>query len=112
VRWEQAKQALAEVSNWSGRILVDATNRPLEEGTKGKAASEIIASMPPVLAYFTAQKALPLFKDGGSIILTSSVANIDFPSCDVFHLENGKIKSFHCYNEASLMLQQLGVGPS
>ena len=28
------------------------------------------------------------------------------------HLENGKIKSFHCYNEASLMLQQLGVGPS
>jgi predicted ester cyclase len=37
---------------------------------------------------------------------------IDFPSCDVFHLENGKIKSFHCYNEASLMLQQLGVGPS
>jgi len=37
---------------------------------------------------------------------------IDFPSCDVFHVENGKIKSFHCYNEASLMLQQLGVGPS
>src|ERR671915_641201 len=29
VRWEQAKQALAEVSNWSGRILVDATNRAL-----------------------------------------------------------------------------------
>ena len=37
---------------------------------------------------------------------------IDFPSCDVFHLENGKITSFHCYNQASLMLQQLGVGPS
>jgi predicted ester cyclase len=37
---------------------------------------------------------------------------IDFPSCDVFHIENGKIKSFHCYNEAALMLQQLGVGPS
>src|ERR1043165_3548657 len=26
--------------------------------------------------FFTAQKALPLFKDGGSIILTSSVANV------------------------------------
>ena len=37
---------------------------------------------------------------------------IDVPSCDVFHLENGKIKSFHCYNEASLMQQQLGVGPA
>ena len=37
---------------------------------------------------------------------------IDFPSCDVFHLENGKIKSFHCYNQAGVMLQQLGLGPS
>jgi predicted ester cyclase len=35
---------------------------------------------------------------------------IDVPSCDVFHLENGKIKSFHCYNEASVMQQQLGEG--
>ena len=35
---------------------------------------------------------------------------IDVPSCEVFHLENGKIKSFHCYNEASVMQQQLGVG--
>jgi NAD(P)-dependent dehydrogenase (short-subunit alcohol dehydrogenase family) len=26
--------------------------------------------------FFTVQKALPLFKDGGSIILTSSVANV------------------------------------
>jgi predicted ester cyclase len=36
---------------------------------------------------------------------------IDFPSCDVFHLENGKITSFHCYREASVMQQQLGIGP-
>jgi predicted ester cyclase len=35
---------------------------------------------------------------------------IDVPSCDVFHLEDGKIRSFHCYNEASVMQQQLGVG--
>ncbi|TPG56783.1 nuclear transport factor 2 family protein [Ewingella americana] len=35
---------------------------------------------------------------------------IDVPSCDVFHLENGKVISFHCYNEASVMQQQLGVG--
>ena len=44
VRWEQAEQALAEVSDWNGRILVDATNRPLEEDTQGKTASEVIAS--------------------------------------------------------------------
>ena len=47
VRWEQAEQALAEVSDWNGRILVDATNRPLEEDTKGKTASEVIASYAP-----------------------------------------------------------------
>ena len=46
----------------------------------------------------------------GTLAPTGKV--IDVPSCDVFHLENGKIISFHCYNEASVMLQQLGVGPS
>ena len=47
VRWRQAKQALAEVSDWNGRVLVDATNRPLDEDTKGKTASEVIASYAP-----------------------------------------------------------------
>jgi predicted ester cyclase len=32
---------------------------------------------------------------------------IDVPCCDVFHIENGKIISFHCYNAASIMQQQL-----
>jgi len=36
---------------------------------------------------------------------------IDVPSCDVFHLDSGKIISFHCYNEASVMQQQLGLIP-
>lgn len=47
VRWHQAKQALAEVSDWNGRILVDATNRPLDEDTKGKTGSEVIAGYAP-----------------------------------------------------------------
>lgn len=47
VRWAQAKQALAEVSDWKGRILVDATNRPLDEDAKGKTSSEVIASYVP-----------------------------------------------------------------
>ena len=33
---------------------------------------------------------------------------IDVPVCDVYHLEGGKIISFHCYNLPSAMLQQLG----
>ena len=47
VRWEQAEQALAEVSDWSGRILVDATNRTPDVETEGKTASEVIASYAP-----------------------------------------------------------------
>ena len=47
VRWEQAEQALAEVSDWNGRILVDATNRPLDENTGDKTGSEVIASYAP-----------------------------------------------------------------
>src|SRR3984893_3402538 len=43
----------------------------------------------------------------GTLAPTGKV--IDVPSCDVFHLENGKIISFHCYNMPSVMLQQLGV---
>ena len=46
----------------------------------------------------------------GTLAPTGKV--IDVPSCDVYNLENGKVISFHCYNEASVMLQQLGVGLS
>jgi ketosteroid isomerase-like protein len=31
------------------------------------------------------------------------------PCCDVFHIENGKITSFHCYVAVPILLQQLGV---
>jgi predicted ester cyclase len=31
------------------------------------------------------------------------------PCCDVFHLVKGKVKSFHCYTAATIMLGQLGV---
>jgi steroid delta-isomerase-like uncharacterized protein len=31
------------------------------------------------------------------------------PCCDVFHLKDGKVTSFHCYWAESIMLDQLGV---
>ncbi|MDE1153574.1 MAG: NAD(P)-binding domain-containing protein [Micavibrio sp.] len=43
VGWQQAKKALANVSGWKGRILVDATNNSSGEPLGGKTASEIIA---------------------------------------------------------------------
>jgi len=47
VRWEDAEQALAAVPDWKGRILVDATNRPLDADDQGKTASEVIAGFAP-----------------------------------------------------------------
>ena len=32
------------------------------------------------------------------------------PCCDVFELVDGKIKRFDCYNEASVIAKQLGLG--
>lgn len=34
---------------------------------------------------------------------------IDVPGCDVYHLEGGKITTFHCYYLPSIMQQQLGL---
>ena len=34
---------------------------------------------------------------------------IHAPCCDVFHVENGKIVSFHCYVAVPILLEQLGV---
>jgi ketosteroid isomerase-like protein len=34
---------------------------------------------------------------------------INAPCCDVFHLEDGKVTSFHCYLAVPIILGQLGV---
>jgi ketosteroid isomerase-like protein len=34
---------------------------------------------------------------------------IHAPCCDVFHIENGKVASFHCYLAATVILTQLGL---
>src|SRR5271155_2375673 len=44
---------------------------------------------------FTIQKALPLFKDGGSIIMTGSIASIKgFPNFTVYNATKAAIRSF------------------
>src|ERR1700723_3387761 len=45
--------------------------------------------------FFTVQKALPLFKDGGSIILTTSVANVmGLPTFAVYAATKAAVRSF------------------
>ncbi|HEX4683583.1 MAG TPA: ester cyclase [Gemmatimonadaceae bacterium] len=34
---------------------------------------------------------------------------IKAPCCDVFHLKDGKVESFHCYVAVPILLEQLGV---
>lgn len=48
------------------------------------------------------------FYTGGSVRPPTG-KKMDSPCCDVFHLKNGKVRSFHCYNLPSVILQQLDV---
>ncbi len=48
----------------------------------------------------------PLVTPEGTV--SASGKTIDVPCCDVFRLKEGKVTSFHCYNAASIMMQQLG----
>lgn len=40
--------------------------------------------------------------------LPATGKRIDVPCCDLFRMKDGKVVSFHCYNAASIMMQQLG----
>jgi steroid delta-isomerase-like uncharacterized protein len=42
-------------------------------------------------------------------VIPATGKTFDVPCCDVFHIEHGKVKSFHCYNMPSIWLAQLGV---
>ena len=47
----------------------------------------------------------PLVTPGATVPATGKA--IDVPCCDVFHMREGKVISFHCYNAASIMMEQL-----
>lgn len=49
----------------------------------------------------------PLQLSSGTLEPTGKT--IEVPCCDVFKIENGKVKSFHCYNAGTILLGQLGV---
>ena len=49
----------------------------------------------------------PLALPAGIIPPTNNVINA--PCCDVFYLENGKVKAFHCYTAGTILLSQVGA---
>jgi len=49
----------------------------------------------------------PLRLPVGTILPTGKTMNA--PCCDIFTLVNGKVRLFNCYNQASVILAQLGV---
>lgn len=49
----------------------------------------------------------PLAMPAGTIAPTGK--EIHAPCCDVFHLKDGEVTSFHCYTAATIILGQLGV---
>lgn len=42
-------------------------------------------------------------------ILPATGRAFDVPCCDVFHLRDGKVVTFHCYNDVSVWLDHLGA---
>jgi ketosteroid isomerase-like protein len=49
----------------------------------------------------------PLVLPAGTIAATGK--EMHAPCCDVFHLKEGKVTSFHCYTAATVLFAQLGV---
>ena len=49
----------------------------------------------------------PLALPAGTIPATGK--EIHTPCCDVFHLRDSKVESFHCYTAATILFAQLGV---
>lgn len=49
----------------------------------------------------------PLVLPAGTIPATGK--EMHAPCCDVFHLKDGKVTSFHCYTAATIIFGQLGV---
>jgi ketosteroid isomerase-like protein len=41
--------------------------------------------------------------------ISATRKQIHAPCCDVFHLKDGKVFSFHCYVAVPILLEQLGV---
>jgi ketosteroid isomerase-like protein len=41
--------------------------------------------------------------------IASTGKQMHAPGCDVFHLTDGKVTSFHCYVAVPILLEQLGV---
>jgi ketosteroid isomerase-like protein len=42
-------------------------------------------------------------------VISATNKEMHAPCCDVFHLKDGKILSFHCYVAVSILLKQLGI---
>jgi ketosteroid isomerase-like protein len=45
-------------------------------------------------------------------VIPATGKSFDVPCCDVFHLKDGKVQSFHCYNMPSIWFEQLGISAS
>ncbi len=45
----------------------------------------------------------------GGDVLPATGKRFDVPCCDVFVVEDGKVKAFHCYNMRSMWIEQLSA---
>jgi NAD(P)-dependent dehydrogenase (short-subunit alcohol dehydrogenase family) len=98
-RLEDLDRLYAVVKEKHGRIDVlfanagAGTTAPLEVATEAHFDQTFDVNVKGL--FFTVQKALPLFKDGGSIILTSSVTNVlGSPGFSVYAASKAAVRNF------------------
>jgi predicted dinucleotide-binding enzyme len=120
VRWEQLRAALANLPEWNGRILIDATNPVIQPGFRiadleGKTSSEVVAALAPYARVVKVANTLPaallasdpkqgagrrvLFMSGDDAAAKSDISaileKIGFATIDLGNLASGgKLQQF------------------
>jgi 8-hydroxy-5-deazaflavin:NADPH oxidoreductase len=100
VPWEKVEQALSDLPAWNGRILIDATNQFLSDGTvqdlHGDVSSELVAAFAPGARVVKALNNffMKRFEDGPDVGAAKRVAFVSGDDGEAKHLVGSLFKTF------------------
>ncbi len=100
VPWENIEPALSGLPAWNGRILIDATNQFLKDGTvldlHGQVSSELVATLAPDARVVKALNNffMTRFEDGPDVGAAKRVAFMSGDDAEAKYLVGGLFKTF------------------
>jgi predicted dinucleotide-binding enzyme len=100
VPWENVEQALSDLPAWNGRILIDATNQFLGDGSvldlHGQVSSELVAAFAPDARVVKALNNffMARFEDGPDVGTAKRVAFLSGDDADAKYLVGALFKTF------------------